>query len=100
LRNKRQLLDAYGSPLLHMERKMISLHDTWLLVRPSDGARIAELKPALMSLTPCKSLKHVRASDSVFLIMTQTLLNLFGKRDDGVIACCKGMAYSCCGSLP
>jgi hypothetical protein len=53
-RNKRTLLDAYGTPLLHMERKKLSLYSTWLLVRPSDGARIAELKPALMSLTPCE----------------------------------------------
>jgi uncharacterized protein YxjI len=52
--NKRQLLDAYGSPLLHMERKMLSLHNTWLLVRPSDGAKVAELKPSMMSLTPCE----------------------------------------------
>ncbi|KAF6261719.1 tubby C-terminal-like domain-containing protein [Scenedesmus sp. NREL 46B-D3] len=50
--NKRQLLDAYGSPLLHMERKMLSLHGTWLLLRPSDGAKLAELKSSLMSLTP------------------------------------------------
>ncbi|WIA19859.1 hypothetical protein OEZ85_005762 [Tetradesmus obliquus] len=50
--NKRQLLDAYGTPLLHMERKMMSLHGTWLLLRPSDGAKLAELKSSLMSLTP------------------------------------------------
>lgn len=56
--NKRQLLDAYGTPLLHMERKMMSLHGTWLLLRPSDGAKLAELKSSLMSLTPCESLVH------------------------------------------
>jgi hypothetical protein len=52
--NKRQLLDAYGTPLLHIERKMLSLHGTWLLLRPSDGAKLAELKSSLMSLTPCE----------------------------------------------
>jgi hypothetical protein len=57
--NKRQLLDAYGTPLLHMERKMLSLHGTWLLVRPSDGARVAELKSSLMSLTPCKCIEAI-----------------------------------------
>jgi hypothetical protein len=52
--SKRQLLDAYGSPLLDMERKMLSLHGTWLLLRPSDGMKLAELKSSLMSLTPCE----------------------------------------------
>jgi hypothetical protein len=49
---KRQLLDANGCPLLHSEKKTLSLHGTWLLLRPSDGAKVAELKPALMSFSP------------------------------------------------
>ncbi|KAF8061132.1 LURP-related protein [Scenedesmus sp. PABB004] len=49
---KRQLLDAGGAPLLCIERKLLSLHGTWVLTRPGDGARLAEVKPSLASLTP------------------------------------------------
>lgn len=54
MRDKRQLLDAYNQPLVHMEKKMLSLHNSWLMVDPRSGRKLAEVKPSLMSLTPCK----------------------------------------------
>jgi hypothetical protein len=82
-RNKRQLLDAYGSPLLHMERKRLSLHGTWLLVRPSDGARIAELKPAMMSLTPCECILQPEVSGR-FMFASSCMA---GRCGDDVVPC-------------
>jgi hypothetical protein len=52
--DKRTLLDAYNQPALQLERKMLTLHGTWLLTNPRTGQRVAEVKPSLMSLTPCK----------------------------------------------
>lgn len=58
MRDKRQLLDAYNQPLVQMEQKMLSLHSTWLMVDPRSGRKLAEVKPALMSLTPCEFLQR------------------------------------------
>jgi uncharacterized protein YxjI len=52
--DKRTLLDAYGQPALQMERKMLTLHGTWLMTNPRTGQRVAEIKPSLMSLSPCE----------------------------------------------
>jgi hypothetical protein len=52
--DKRTLLDAYGQPALQMERKMLTLHGTWLMTNPRTGQRVAEVKPSLMSLSPCE----------------------------------------------
>lgn len=52
--DKRTLLDAYNQPALQLERKMLTLHGTWLLSNPRTGQRVAEVKPSLMSLTPCE----------------------------------------------
>lgn len=49
---RRQLLDANNMPLLNMEKKMLSFRGRWFMTRADTGARVAELKPALMSLTP------------------------------------------------
>lgn len=43
---KKQLFDAHGRPLVDLEKKMISMHGTWLLKRSADGTRIAEVKPS------------------------------------------------------
>jgi hypothetical protein len=49
---RRQLLDAYGQPCIHMERKMTSLRGSWQLLRSRDGLKVAEVKPSLSSFTP------------------------------------------------
>lgn len=57
LGQKRVLMDAYGQPCVGMEQKMLTLHGTWLMYRGASFdsvSKVAEIKPAMMSLTPCK----------------------------------------------
>ena len=56
LGNKRQLLDCNNVPICIMEKKMISLHGSWVMSRADNGMKVAEVKPALASLTPCELL--------------------------------------------
>eukprot|EP00878_Enallax_costatus_P044734 GHUV01053465.1.p1 GENE.GHUV01053465.1~~GHUV01053465.1.p1 ORF type:complete len:145 (-),score=36.77 GHUV01053465.1:707-1102(-) len=35
-----------------MEQKMMSLHGSWIMSRADNGMKVAEIKPALASLTP------------------------------------------------
>jgi uncharacterized protein YxjI len=50
--DSRQLLDVYNTPLLHMQRKMMSLRGAWLINRASDRRSVARVKPAYFSFTP------------------------------------------------
>lgn len=50
--DSRQLLDVYNTPLLHMQRKVMSLRGAWRINRASDRACVARVKPAFFSLTP------------------------------------------------
>jgi uncharacterized protein YxjI len=50
--NSRQLLDVYNTPLLHMQRKVMSLRGSWCINRAADRVRIARVKPAFFSFTP------------------------------------------------
>lgn len=43
---KKHLYDAEGRSLVDLDKKMVSLHGTWLLTRSADGSRIAEVKPS------------------------------------------------------
>uniref|UniRef100_A0A383VRU5 Tubby C-terminal domain-containing protein n=1 Tax=Tetradesmus obliquus TaxID=3088 RepID=A0A383VRU5_TETOB len=49
---RRALLDAYGQPCIHMERKLTSLRGSWQLLRSRDGLQLAVVKPSLSSFTP------------------------------------------------
>lgn len=46
---KKHLYDAQGRPIVDLDKKMVSLHGTWLLTRSADGSRIAEVKPSKKS---------------------------------------------------
>jgi hypothetical protein len=41
-----------------MERKALTLHGTWVMRRPGDGVKVAEIKPSMMSLSPCEEALH------------------------------------------
>lgn len=43
---KKHLYDAEGRSLVDLDKKMISMHGTWMLTRSADGSRIAEVKPS------------------------------------------------------
>lgn len=43
---KKHLYDADGRSMVDLEKKMVSLHGTWMLTRSADGTRIAEVKPS------------------------------------------------------
>jgi hypothetical protein len=51
---KRTLLDAHNQPALQMERKFISLRNTWSVNNPSTGQRIAKFRPSISFFTPCE----------------------------------------------
>jgi hypothetical protein len=51
---KRTLLDAYKQHAVQMERRILTLHGTWFINHPCTGQRLAEVKPALFSFTPCE----------------------------------------------
>jgi uncharacterized protein YxjI len=46
---KKHLYDAEGRSMVDLEKKMVSLHGTWMLTRSADGTRIAEVKPSKKS---------------------------------------------------
>ncbi len=46
---KKHLYDTNGRSLVDLDKKMISLHGTWMLTRSADGSRIAEVKPSRKS---------------------------------------------------
>lgn len=48
----RQLLDVYNTPLLHMQRKVMSLRGSWHINRATDRLCVARVKPAFFSFTP------------------------------------------------
>jgi len=50
---KKHLYDAEGRSLVDLDKKMVSLHGTWLLTRSADGSRIAEVKPSKKSEYMC-----------------------------------------------
>lgn len=52
--DSRQLLDAYNTPVLHMQKKVPSLRGSWLINRAADRVRVATVRPATFSLKPCK----------------------------------------------
>ena len=51
---RRQLLDAYGQPCIHMERKLTSLRGSWQLLRSRDGLQLAVVKPSQSPFTTSK----------------------------------------------
>jgi uncharacterized protein YxjI len=52
LSQKRTLLDAYGQPCILLEQKLASLHGSWIMKNGYSGAKVAEIKPSIMSLSP------------------------------------------------
>lgn len=50
---KKHLYDAEGRSLVDLDKKMVSMHGTWLLTRSADGSRIAEVKPSKKSEYMC-----------------------------------------------
>lgn len=52
--DSRQLLDCYNVPILHMQKKIPSFRGSWLINRASDRVRVATVRPATFSFTPCK----------------------------------------------
>ena len=49
---KRTLLDAYGQPCIILEQKLTSLRGSWVMKNGYTGAKVAEVKPAMLSLSP------------------------------------------------
>jgi len=48
------LLPPQVSRDVTLERKLLTMHGTWIMRRPGDGVKVADIKPSMMSLSPCE----------------------------------------------
>lgn len=70
IETKHQLhLSVPGQPVLSLEKKMISLHGSWVIERP-DGTKLATCKPSLspISSSGC-ALLHLSVSETALQLL-------------------------------
>jgi hypothetical protein len=80
LHAKRQLLNASNNTaVLSIERKLFSLHGSWLISRPGEGGRLAKAQPE-------GALSVARPSVRVFLKRKSTTPDFVIKVGSGVMA--------------
>jgi hypothetical protein len=83
MHGKRQLLNACSNtPVLSMERKVFSLHGSWLISLPGDGGRLAKVQPEVLTVPrPCVRVflsRRSAAPDFVITVGTAKCLLMLG----------------------